>query len=132
MYAHQMMVGLYIYSNQLDEEEPEEEESILPEDSMISDSMNSTLNSLDPQQKRPKKYLKLRKKKKVNVNKSYQKLAKEKKKKRELINESRQNLSSFITKSMIDAPSKPKPNVSFTDEFRNTLDKKILSNTYHM
>jgi hypothetical protein len=94
---------------------------------MNMDSMNETLNAEKTEKKRPKKYLKMRKKKKPNMNKSYSKLAKEKKKKKELINESRQNLNSFITKSMIDAPSKPKPQVSFTDEFRNTLDKKILS-----
>ena len=76
---------------------------------------------------RPKKYLKMRKKKKVNPNLSYGKLARIKKKKKELIDESRKNLSSFISKSMMEAPSTPKVEPPKHEEFRNTLDKQILS-----
>ena len=50
---------------------------------------------------RPKKYLKMRKKKKVNPNLSYGKLARIKKKKKELIDESRKNLSSFISPKIL-------------------------------
>lgn len=104
-----------------------EEELNLMEDSMTLVSINGSLDSDETKPKRPKRYLKMRKLKKVDANKSYQKLAKEKKKKKELINESRQNLSSFITKSIIEAPPKPKPVVTFQEESRISFQREILS-----
>lgn len=98
----------------------------MSEDSMTLVSINGSLDSEDIK-KKPKRYLKMRRLKKTDPNKSYQKLAKEKKKKRELINESRHNLSSFITKSIIEAPPKPKPVVTFQEEARISFQREILS-----
>jgi hypothetical protein len=106
--------------------------TLLKGDSLNDTNGDTSITSLNSSKPRPKKYLKMRKKKKPNPNSSYGKLAKIKKKKKKLIDESRKNLSSFISKSMVDAPSKPKPDVSFTNDFRASIDKTILSNLFFL